>query len=203
MSVYDEIMDGILWVAEQEGNGKEARRTYDKIKRRNASEEKRNRTIKEDTVKQGSHWVNKGKEGTHGKFKTKKAADAQRRAMFANSDKNRNFGEGLNESFKEMIDWDGLNFEIYDKLSNYLRENPEVYFEEPTPMSNGDTQVKFEILWGGDEDGFATVDIKGKMYGNPNIIHFVGKENSQKLVMEFDCRSVKEMINNILDYIEF
>lgn len=38
----------------------------------------------EDTVKQGSHWVNKGKEGTHGKFRTKKAADAQRKAMFAN-----------------------------------------------------------------------------------------------------------------------
>lgn len=37
----------------------------------------------EDTVKQGNYWVNKGKEGTHGKFKTKKAADAQRRAMFA------------------------------------------------------------------------------------------------------------------------
>lgn len=37
----------------------------------------------EDTVKQGKYWVNKGKEGTHGKFKTKKAADAQRKAMFA------------------------------------------------------------------------------------------------------------------------
>lgn len=37
----------------------------------------------EDTVKQGEDWVNKGKEGTHGKFKTKKAADAQRKAMFA------------------------------------------------------------------------------------------------------------------------
>lgn len=40
-------------------------------------------SICEDTVKQGSQWVNKGKEGTHGKFKTKKEADAQRRAMFA------------------------------------------------------------------------------------------------------------------------
>lgn len=40
--------------------------------------------IEEDTVKQGKSWVNKGKEGTHGKFKTKKAADAQRKAMFAN-----------------------------------------------------------------------------------------------------------------------
>lgn len=40
--------------------------------------------VEEDTVKSGSGWANKGKEGTHGKFKTKKAADAQRKAMFAN-----------------------------------------------------------------------------------------------------------------------
>lgn len=50
--------------------------------------------IKEDTVKQGNYWVNKGKEGTHGKFKTKKAADAQRRAMFA---------QGFKESLKEDV----------------------------------------------------------------------------------------------------
>lgn len=40
--------------------------------------------LDEDTVKTSKgKWVNKGKEGTHGEFKTKKAADAQRRAMFA------------------------------------------------------------------------------------------------------------------------
>lgn len=41
-------------------------------------------SLKEDTVKKGNKWVNKGKEGTHGEFKTKKEADAQRKAMFAN-----------------------------------------------------------------------------------------------------------------------
>ena len=40
--------------------------------------------LKEDTIKQNGKWVNKGDEGTHGKFKTKKEADAQRKAMFAN-----------------------------------------------------------------------------------------------------------------------
>lgn len=43
-----------------------------------------NPTLEEDTVKQGNSWTNKGKEGTHGTFKTKKQADAQRKAMFAN-----------------------------------------------------------------------------------------------------------------------
>ena len=61
-------------------------------------EEKRKTTkesLKEDTIKQNGKWVNKGKEGTHGTFRTKKAADAQRKAMFSNSEKNRNFGESL------------------------------------------------------------------------------------------------------------
>lgn len=40
-------------------------------------------SLKEDTIKQNGKWVNKGKEGTHGTFKTKKEADAQRKAMFA------------------------------------------------------------------------------------------------------------------------
>ena len=57
----------------------------------------------EDTVKQNGKWVNKGKEGTHGKFKTKKEADAQRKAMFSQGFK----AEGLRrkpirESEKEI-----------------------------------------------------------------------------------------------------
>ena len=44
-----------------------------------------NESLTEDTVKTSDgKWTNKGKEGTHGKFKTKKAADAQRKAMFVN-----------------------------------------------------------------------------------------------------------------------
>ena len=55
--------------------------------------------LKEDTVKQGNHWVNKGKEGTHGKFRTKKEADAQRKAMFA-----RGFKESKKINESEEID---------------------------------------------------------------------------------------------------
>lgn len=40
--------------------------------------------ITADTVKKGNKWVNRGDTGEeHGEFKTKKEADAQRRAMFA------------------------------------------------------------------------------------------------------------------------
>lgn len=59
----------------------------------------------EDTVKQGNKWVNKGKDGTHGTFKTKKAADAQRKAMFANKGKKSTFGESRKlRSIKESDD---------------------------------------------------------------------------------------------------
>lgn len=56
--------------------------------------------LEEDTVKQGSSWINKGKEGTHGKFKTKKEADDQRKAMFASGYKA--------ESANEIPDSDAL-----------------------------------------------------------------------------------------------
>lgn len=69
----------------------------------------------EDTVKQGNSWVNKGKEGTHGKFKTKKAADAQRKAMFAN-------GYTANE---EVIKG---QFVLNDKQKNFILYN---LFDDP------------------------------------------------------------------------
>lgn len=41
--------------------------------------------VNEDTVKvKDGKWTNRGREGTHGSFRTRKAADAQRKAMFAN-----------------------------------------------------------------------------------------------------------------------
>lgn len=50
--------------------------------------------LKEDTVKQDGKWVNKGNTGeTHGTFKTKKEADAQRKAMFVNKKPNAKWGK--------------------------------------------------------------------------------------------------------------
>lgn len=79
--------------------------------------------ISEDTVKQGSSWVNKGKEGTHGKFKTKKDADAQRKAMFASGYKAESANEipdfeALCEAAMLEDDNDGSYEEIYELLIN-------------------------------------------------------------------------------------
>lgn len=55
--------------------------------------------LNEDTMKNSKgKWVNKGKDGTHGEFRTKKAADAQRKAIFANG-----FGESLEDDVKADI----------------------------------------------------------------------------------------------------
>mgnify|MGYP007099472966 CR=1 FL=1 len=85
-------------------------------------------SLNEDTVKQGNKWVNKGKEGTHGTFKTKKAADAQRKAMFASGYK----GESLTESQSQEIAryWNDIDEEndapISDFAEIFIRETPDL-----------------------------------------------------------------------------
>ena len=64
-------------------------------------------SLNEDTVKKGNKWVNKGDEGTHGEFKTKKEADAQRKAMFANG-----YHEDLEDDFDD--DFGGAHCEDDD-----------------------------------------------------------------------------------------
>ena len=84
-------------------------------------------SLKEDTVKTKSgKWVNKGKEGTHGEFRTKKAADAQRKAMFAQGYK---ADEELNESDKpaaisieDAQKWVDYDMEHYHKISKRTNE---------------------------------------------------------------------------------
>lgn len=75
--------------------------------------------LNEDTIKQDNKWVNKGKEGTHGSFKTKKAADAQRKAMFANGYKE-SLNEDINMTRKEMIDWIEDNWNNSPDNADYL-----------------------------------------------------------------------------------
>lgn len=59
--------------------------------------------LKEDTIKKGDKWVNKGKDGTHGTFKTKKAADAQRKAMFASGYRAEGITEDLGDLSEEEV----------------------------------------------------------------------------------------------------
>ena len=101
-------------------------------------------SLKEDTVKQNGKWVNKGKEGTHGEFKTKKAADAQRKAMFANGYKE----ELVNEN----------------KHDDGIKPQPDPLDVEEVYLSDKVTQVldDYGILYGDVvENGDGTVNIVG------------------------------------------
>lgn len=73
----------------------DAKRAYDYLKSRGIDavmEPVEDISLHEDTIKtKDDKWVNKGTEGTHGKFRTKKQADAQRKAMFANGFKGENY----------------------------------------------------------------------------------------------------------------
>jgi len=83
--------------------------------------------LDEDTIKTSKgKWVNKGEEGTHGTFDTKKEADAQRRAMFASGWK----GESFKESLEGEDGWseDIVNicepfFNSVEKIAYEIRNN--------------------------------------------------------------------------------
>lgn len=80
----------------------------------------------EDTVKQGNKWVNKGKDGTHGTFKTKKAADAQRKAMFANKGKKSTFGESRKtRPIKESDD----DFVVFEQEPDDVQIDTDWFFD--------------------------------------------------------------------------
>ncbi len=76
------------------------------------------RKLHEDTIKNSKgKWVNRGEEGTHGEFRTKKEADAQRRAMYANG-----YGENLTEEADNL-----------DKATPYMLRN-DGYFKNVSPI---------------------------------------------------------------------
>lgn len=82
--------------------------------------------LSEDTKKEGNYWVNRGDEGTHGKFRTKKAADAQRKAMFAQGYKT----EELNEESDIISDIDDLISDSETFLHQLNRSKADVNVKE-------------------------------------------------------------------------
>ena len=85
--------------------------------------------LEEDTVKQNGKWVNKGKDGTHGTFKTKKAADAQRKAMFASGYR----AEGITEDLGDLSE---------EEIDDKIRQLKQLYETEPNDL----TQSELDFL---------------------------------------------------------
>ena len=136
--------------------------------------------LKEDTVKKDNKWVNKGKEGTHGEFKTKKEADAQRKAMFANGyreeveeDFDDDFGDsgdkfvpGEAEHFGITVDWDDLEDDVDEEDAKTFKKVIkstddkilDKHFGKGTPERKLVGAIKNDI----DEEAHETGHIKAK-----------------------------------------
>lgn len=113
-------------------------------------ESKTNKALKEDTAKRGGKWVNVGKDGkaNSGKFKTKKAADAQRRAMYANGYK----GESLDEAIHGKEEISGflkmakqIGIRTIDELAKFLRDN-----KQPGDKDEYETMLRYRASLGND-----------------------------------------------------
>lgn len=77
--------------------------------------------LTEDTVRRGRRWLNKGKAGSHGYFRTKKAADRQRRARFAN-------GYKINETVDDVASLtDFKSFPLTEKIEKHDTLNPKLW----------------------------------------------------------------------------
>lgn len=82
--------------------------------------------LKEDTVKKrNGKWTNRGDDGTeHGEFKTKKAADAQRKAMFAQGYKVESLIEKIDNTVKqELVDLLNSLSELNDEYRLYPQKD--------------------------------------------------------------------------------
>lgn len=125
--------------------------------------------MSEGTVKQNGKWVNRGKDGAHGKFNTKKAADAQRRAMFANG-----YRSGINEDLKVIAElgdykpWSGA-VRTYDMIKDAGKlDDLERFLEELYPEGIGMTELN-DLLWFDDDYVLSSIGMgkeldESKMY---------------------------------------
>jgi len=137
--------------------------------------------LNEDVVKNSdSTWSNKGSEGKHGRFKTKKAATKQTRAMYAN---------GYNEDYDPLADFDSVNsigkLNTGDRFKN--RNGVVITIVEPTK----DGRIQYRI---GDEVRIGSErSIQNMLYANNYLrINESLKESTTKQTILKNCK-----INNI------
>ncbi|MBQ3420559.1 MAG: hypothetical protein IJH34_02585 [Romboutsia sp.] len=147
----------------------------------------RDEAIKEDTVKTSDgKWTNKGDEGTHGKFKTKKEADAQRKAMFANgyheeldTEELDAFEEEFNESMNIIREYDNkfssVITEADTELWDYFNKATEEFRQEINSLKKKLSRCKdyyagmAEAMTNGDITNTDTIDALMAWYNHSDL----------------------------------
>ena len=144
--------------------------------------------LDEDTIKTSKgKWVNKGDEGTHGTFDTKKEADAQRKAMFASGYKGESLKETEEDSLRDTLfteyqskytpdTHDTIYNEIKDKYNDETLANEVITSLENDYKSWFDESLKED--WRDDkftEDDFSTyvAKMKSEAYRLSNSIQYM------------------------------
>lgn len=119
--------------------------------------------VSEGTVKRNGKLVNVGKDGAHGKFNTKKAADDQRRAMFANG-----YHSDINEDLKVIAElgdykpWSGA-IRTYDMIKDAGKlDDLERFLEELYPEGIGMTELN-DLLWFDDDYVLSSIGMKKEL----------------------------------------
>lgn len=174
--------------------------------------------LEEDTEKKkNGKWVNKGKEGEHGEFKTKKAADAQRKAMFANG-----YHESLDESiqqyktlvYKNVTDEEPIEeytfdtleeaqeygkrqslgeAELYQILDMRAKGGPQVVEEHHPQDEKIDESIVVEDLGPGRNEVFQLIK---EMNPNAREANYVDRDVNQMLAILNKLRNKKSPDNN-------
>lgn len=118
-------------LAEDDGYDEVVRHTYDFIsdnfddyygkppRRTDTIWTRKNGYLNEDIIKTSKgKWVNKGKEGTHGEFTTKKKAREQQKAMFASGWKGESLDENIGSDIAEYQKWVDYDMKKYGRISS-------------------------------------------------------------------------------------
>lgn len=151
-------------------------------------------SLNEDTIKQNGKWVNKGKEGTHGTFKAKKEADAQRRAMFACGFKEeleeKLLPEDLGSGIAKYQKWVDYDMKKYHKISDKTNEEVKKAGLQVVKDEYGD----YQVTAGRYDESLGEVSIKT----NDSKTE-VKTEDDGKIIVEVEskedcCKEEKEVI---------
>lgn len=151
------------------------------------------RELIEDIEKTKSgKWVNRGKEGTHGEFKTKKAAREQQKAMFA-----RGFKESIKPTNAEKI---------YDKLQKDLNK---LGYRIGLNRRTGDIQINQRVFKENGKYKSGTITTKEALKDAIDLANEYGLKTSVEVFLHkpiltihttklFDTEVTREALNNNL-----
>lgn len=154
-------------------------------------------SLSEDTVKTSDgKWTNKGKEGTHGKFKTKKQADAQRKAMFANGFHESMPIKTINGRESGTFEDDNYNRKLAKLYIQYLDDRAKGRGYDITYTSNYNPETRYIEVYereDGETEDFLSIEIP-PVFAEKTLKNkgYITDEVSENLTVEEDKEAFRQ-----------